>query len=213
MKESTVREKVLKNIRNALISKSNNPYPNIDFESSVYTDFNDSLDITFAEEFSKVSGKFIYCESINDFAKNLQILIQENNWLNIFCLEEKIKNILSKNNITFFSHEKDFNKIEVGITTCEYLIARLGSIMVSSKQALSRKIIIYPPVHIVLAYTSQLVPDLKQALTGIKEKYNRFPSMISVITGPSRTADIEKTLVMGAHGPKELFVFLIDDSQ
>ncbi|MFZ4706049.1 MAG: LUD domain-containing protein, partial [Bacteroidales bacterium] len=36
--------------------------------------------------------------------------------------------------------------------------------------------------------------------------------LISVITGPSRTADIEKTLVMGAHGPRELFVFLIEDS-
>jgi L-lactate dehydrogenase complex protein LldG len=63
----------------------------------------------------------------------------------------------------------------------------------------------------VLAYTSQLVPDLKDAFKLIKEKYGQqIPSMISTITGPSRTADIEKTLVLGAHGPKELFVFLLD---
>jgi L-lactate dehydrogenase complex protein LldG len=46
----------------------------------------------------------------------------------------------------------------------------------------------------------------------ITKKYgNKLPSMISMITGASRTADIEKTLVMGAHGPKELVLFLIDD--
>ncbi|MNL89836.1 Lactate utilization protein C [compost metagenome] len=54
--------------------------------------------------------------------------------------------------------------------------------------------------------------DLKDAFKLIKDKYgSQIPSMISTITGPSRTADIEKTLVLGAHGPKELFVFLIDD--
>jgi L-lactate dehydrogenase complex protein LldG len=66
-------------------------------------------------------------------------------------------------------------------------------------------------VHIVLAYTSQLVLDLKDGFKLIKEKYaTRLPSMITTVTGPSRTADIEKTLVLGAHGPKELFVFLLD---
>jgi L-lactate dehydrogenase complex protein LldG len=66
-------------------------------------------------------------------------------------------------------------------------------------------------VHIVLAYTSQLVLDLKDGFKLLKKKYgNNIPSLISTITGPSRTADIEKTLVLGAHGPKELFVFLLD---
>jgi len=52
----------------------------------------------------------------------------------------------------------------------------------------------------------------KNFLTAIKEKYSDgFPSQVTIITGPSRTADIEKTLVMGAHGPKELYVFMIDD--
>jgi len=70
----------------------------------------------------------------------------------------------------------------------------------------------YPHQHIVIARTGQLVLDLKDAFAMLKNKYgSQIPSMISTITGPSRTADIEKTLVLGAHGPKELFVFLIDD--
>ena len=85
--------------------------------------------------------------------------------------------------------------------------------MVSSKQESGRRLNVFPEVHAVIAYTWQLVPDLKQALAAIKEKYSQaLPSLISVITGPSRTADIEKTLVQGAHGPKEIFVFLIDDT-
>ena len=84
--------------------------------------------------------------------------------------------------------------------------------MVSSMQECGRRMFVYPPVHIVVAHASQLVPDLKHALNEIKLKYsNKMPSMISVITGPSRTADIEKTLVMGAHGPKSVYVFFIDD--
>ncbi|NTW31522.1 MAG: LUD domain-containing protein [Bacteroidetes bacterium] len=213
MEESTQREKILKKVRNALIRKTNNPFPDLDFESDIYKEINDSLEVVFAEEFIKVAGKFVYCESEKEFAESLKILMCENNWINVFCIEEKIKQILTDGQIPFLFENDDMKDVEVGITFCEYLIARLGSIMVSSKQECGRRMFVYPPVHIVVAYISQLVPNLKQALDGIKQKYgNKMPSMISVITGPSRTADIEKTLVMGAHGPKEIYVFLIDDT-
>ncbi len=84
--------------------------------------------------------------------------------------------------------------------------------MVSSALATGRRLFVYPETHIVIASASQVVAELKDGLSGMKQKYaGNFPSQITVITGPSRTADIEKTLVMGAHGPKELFVLLIDD--
>lgn len=211
MEETTSREKILKKIRNALISKAENPYPSLDTESSVYNPIEDSLDITFAQEFTKAAGQFIYCENPGELAENLNSLIAENNWENIYCLDNNIKTTLNKAGIPFSSDDSSFTDMEVGITNCEFLIARLGSIMVSSKQTSGRKLNVFPPSHIIFADTSQIVPDLKHALQGIKEKYqNNLPSLISVITGPSRTADIEKTLVMGAHGPKNLFVFLLD---
>ena len=213
MEESTSREKVLKNIRNALISKTTSSYPDIDFESSVYTEITDSLDIVFAEEFSKVQGQFVYCENEEDLVSNLSILFSQKNWFNTFCLEEKIQGWLKQAEISYSSLEVELLDMYVSVTFCEYLVARLGSVMISSRQISGRRLNIYPPVHIVIAYTSQLVPDIKHALSAIKIKYaDRFPSLVSLITGPSRTADIEKTLVMGAHGPKELFVFLIDDN-
>lgn len=71
---------------------------------------------------------------------------------------------------------------------------------------------VFPETHIVIARINQIVGELKDAIVAVKKKYaGGLPSMLTVVTGPSRTADIEKTLVMGAHGPKELYVMLIDE--
>lgn len=213
MEESTSREKVLKKVRNALMSKFENPYPSLDIESSVFHPLDDSLDITFAQEFSKVSGKFIYCENEADLKASLISLIAENNWKNVFCFEPEIKTLLEDTGIPCFSDEDHFHDMDAGVTYCEYLIARLGSIMVSSRQTSGRRLNVFPEAHLVIAKSSQIVPDIKDALKKMQEKYNNnLPSLISVITGPSRTADIEKTLVMGAHGPKQLFLFLLDEN-
>ncbi|NVN95917.1 MAG: LUD domain-containing protein [Bacteroidetes bacterium] len=212
MKESTTKEQVLKQIRDALIDKSDNPFPDIDFESSVYNEITESLDITFAEAFNEVSGNFVYCADESDFILNFDQIAINRKWNNIFCIDTDLLAILKNSKLSVSSAEKDFLQQIVGITKCEFLIARLGSIMVSSKQMSGRRMNVYPEVHVIIAYASQLVEDLKHALKLIRNKYDTMPSMISMITGPSRTADIEKTLVMGAHGPKEIYVFLIDDS-
>jgi L-lactate dehydrogenase complex protein LldG len=69
---------------------------------------------------------------------------------------------------------------------------------------------VYAPIHICVAYTHQLVYDISDSLAQFKQEANFMPSMISYATGPSRTADIEKTLVVGVHGPKEVYCFLVD---
>lgn len=213
MEDSTSREKILKKIRNALINKQENPFQGIEFESSVYMEIKDSLDLNFAKEFTEAGGKFVYCESPAELAKNLKLIISENNWEHIFCLDKSVQYALEKAKIPYKSSEDEFLTTQVGITRCEFLISRLGSIMVSSKQIEGRRLNAFPEIHIIIGFTSQLVPDLKEALNGIKTRYAKeLPSMITVITGPSRTADIEKTLVMGAHGPKELYLFLVDDT-
>ena len=213
MEETTSRERILKKIRNALINKTDKPAIPVDYESDIYLTTDESLDLVFAKEFTNIAGKFVYCQNENEFIAILRSLISEKKWENIFCIDEVLKSFLKHGGISFTCNEADFKNMEVGITRCEYLIARLGSAMVSSKQASGRRLNIFPESHIVLAYSSQLVPDIKHALKNIRKKYEgNFPSLVSIISGPSRTADIEKTLVMGAHGPKNLYVFLIDDS-
>ena len=212
MKESTSKEKMLKKVRKALLEKREHPYPNLE-ELALYEEYSGYLDILFAEQLTSVAGSFIFCESEIQFIENLLDLAQERSWYKVFCWEPKLQAILKTYEYPFFSSDTHFLEAEVGISFCESLIARNGSIMVSNGNAAGRRLSIYPHIHIVLAYTSQLVLDLKDSFKLLKSKYgDEFPSMISSITGPSRTADIEKTLVLGAHGPKELFVFLIDDS-
>jgi L-lactate dehydrogenase complex protein LldG len=209
MEESTSREKVLKKVRHALIYKTDNPYPQVDFESSVYKPMNDTSDVNFAQEFTKAGGVFIYCENEAEVVSTLSALSTECEWNNVYCTEPEFQYMLTQAAVPFESDEESLRDIKVGITGCEFVIARLGSIMVSSKN--SRRLNVYPETHVVIAYVNQLVDDLKDAFEAIHAKYSGIlPSMISVITGPSRTADIEKTLVMGAHGPRELFLILVE---
>ena len=81
----------------------------------------------------------------------------------------------------------------------------------SAAEQSGRTVSVYAPIHICIAYTNQLVFDIKDALELVNKKYNgNIPSLITFASGPSRTADIEKTLVTGVHGPKEVYLFLID---
>jgi L-lactate dehydrogenase complex protein LldG len=211
MKETTSKEKMLKKIRKALLEKRDNPYPNLE-DTPLYEEYNDHLDILFAGQLSAVSGNFVFCEDEIQLIENLLDLAEKNNWRRIYAWETGLQSLLSKYEFPFYSTDTEFLNADVGITYCEALVARNGSVLVSNGTAAGRRLSIYPHIHIVIAYTSQLVLDLKDGFKLLKEKYpESMPSMVSNITGPSRTADIEKTLVLGAHGPKELYVFLLED--
>jgi len=207
---TTSKEKLLKKIRKALLEKRDNPYPNLE-DQPLYPAEEEILEVAFAEEFTNVQGQFAYCEDEIQFIETLLNLAEERKWHKIYCWEPALQDILTRYDYPFFETDKDFDDAQVGFTLCEALIARNGSILLSNANMAGRRLSIYPPVHIVLAYASQMVLDLKDGFKIIKKKYgHNLPSMISNVTGPSRTADIEKTLVLGAHGPKELFVFLLD---
>ncbi|WP_316741652.1 lactate utilization protein C [Pedobacter antarcticus] len=205
------KELMLKKIRKALLEKRDNPYPNLE-ESPLYTPTDEIPEIMFAEQLTAVSGNFIFCENGVDFIENILELADKFKWRKIYCWERELQALLSTYEFPFYKTDKDFEMAEVGITMCEALIARNGSVLLSNQNESGRRLSIYPHHHIVIARTGQLVMDLKDGFQLLKNKYGgQIPTMISTITGPSRTADIEKTLVLGAHGPKELFVFLIDD--
>jgi len=212
IKETTTKEKILTSIRNALLTKRENPFDRINFDETIYHEMDDEKEVVFASKLLDNSGKFVYCENEESATTILQSLMTEKGWKSIFTPDDKLIKLLKQAGINVASEERQFPAVKAGVTRCEFLIARFGSVMVSSALSAGRRMFIFPESHIVIAYASQVVPELKEALTAMKKKYpGNFPSQVTVITGPSRTADIEKTLVMGAHGPKELYVFMIDD--
>ena len=100
---------------------------------------------------------------------------------------------------------------DLGVTSCDCLVAQTGSVIVSTVSAGGRALSVLAPTHLVIARREQIVPDLATAMALLRKRYDKnWPSALSVITGPSRTADIEKILVMGAHGPKRLAFYFAD---
>lgn len=210
MNVSASKENILKKIREALSNSTPLPFPQSEGNQPLYQPLDQEPEVEFAERFTQLLGKFIYCINQQEFAFQLGSLIRKQEWNKVFCQEPGLLGsaiVQIEDRIT----PTELSTCDVSITGCECLVARTGSIVMSSAQNSGRTASVYAPIHICIAYTSQVVVDLKEAIQLCREKYgNNLPSLITFATGPSRTADIEKTLVVGVHGPKEVYVFLIE---
>jgi L-lactate dehydrogenase complex protein LldG len=213
---SDSRKEILDRIKSSLRKRSDKSFGVCHAPFTDSKEFLDPLDdmpeFVFARNLVGVNGKFSFCENQRELLAALSTLYQEQKWDNVYAPEKDIRNYLGMAGIPCHDDPEKIKSIQAGITGCEYLIARSGSILVSSAQTLSRRVIAHSPQHIVIAKTSQIVDEMKHGIEGIRNKYDRLPGTITAITGPSRTADIEKTLVLGAHGPEELYVFLVNDN-
>jgi L-lactate utilization protein LutC len=106
---------------------------------------------------------------------------------------------------------KKLFEADIGVSGVEFLIAETGSLVFFSSPEESRSLSLLPPVHVVVAHRDQLVADLFDLfdVEAVREKAG-LSSCVSVVTGPSKTGDIELRLVTGVHGPGELHVVLTD---
>ncbi len=202
---STAKRNILEKIRMALATPTPLPFPQATGTNVPVQPPADDLVVIFAEQFSALQGKFVFCTNAAELEQNLQKLFIQNQWTKIYCTEEPLKSLLHPNSL-----HATIADCDASLTTCEVLVARTGSMLLSSAQQ-GRVPSVYAPVHICIAYTSQFVYDIGEGLERVKEKYGTaLPSMIALATGPSRTADIEKTLVVGVHGPKEVYCFVVE---
>jgi len=97
--------------------------------------------------------------------------------------------------------------VKFGLTGCAGGIANTGTVLLLDAGE-TLKASLLPETHLVVLPASLLVADLPEALPAARNASNAV-----LVTGPSRTADIEMTLTIGVHGPKEIIVFLVDDSK
>lgn len=209
MRESASRQLILDRI-NAVADNRRAEDTDLDYlQEEIYKAVLPDALTCFKQELEAVGGQCVLCDGENDMYSKLAALVQHKGLPFLFSRDTEIAVNLKKHNIPVESDEILFELISAGITGCESLIARTGSVLVSSAGSSGRQMYAFPPIHIVLATEAQLVNYPEDALENLKSKYdNNLPSEISIITGPSRTADIEKTLVLGAHGPKELIIFV-----
>lgn len=209
----SAREKILAKL-SASLAKNKLPMPFPEAESgadAVFIENNTSLAEQYATQFAKVGGRFVYCETNDDLVTRLIMLADTMNWKKIAVLDPKLITLFGNDTGQLILPTHKIDESDAAISLCERLVARSGSAVYSSAQAAGRQLPIYTPIHITVAFTSQLVNDWQEAKDGIEAKYmGKLPSMLSLTTGPSRTADIEKTLVIGVHGPQEVYTFLVE---
>ena len=102
-----------------------------------------------------------------------------------------------------------FSKVDVGITSTRGGIAETGSLILWPSADEPRLMSLVPPVHVAVLYASELYTTFHEAMTA-QRWHESMPTNALLVSGPSKTADIEQTLAYGVHGPKELIVLVIE---
>jgi L-lactate dehydrogenase complex protein LldG len=205
---SNARDTILKKIKQALKQPVPVPFPATQ-PLPPYPALQQEPVLEFAEKFTSLQGRFSYCSSEAELVTQLSSLAEKRKWEKIFCRETALQEMLQTSGFPCNYHPT-LADCDAAITGCEYLVARTGSILLSSAGESGRTVSVYAPIHICIAYTHQVVEDIADGLEKVLLQNPTYPSLLTLATGPSRTADIEKTLVVGVHGPKEVFCFLID---
>jgi L-lactate dehydrogenase complex protein LldG len=178
--------------------------------SKIFFDSDLTLFEHFKEELLKISGECYFCNNKEEIIEKINEINHKDNLELCYSPVPEFEGITNKLSFKTTRVFENSDLIKSGISSCEFLVARFGSVIVSSALPGGRRIFSFPEIHIVIAKESQLVLELEEALEGIQIKYgDKLPSQIINIAGPSRTADIEKTLILGAHGPKRLIVIVL----
>lgn len=212
---NSARERILDRVRRALAVPSSHVAPATSPEGGLFPPpAADNLVARFREELAALFGEWVESEAGAAFPDVIRRWLDQNQFSRPLATSspELVELLDGIGNIQWIEPESasraGWEDRDVGITLAEALIAESGTIVVSSKLA-ARAASVLPPVHLVIATPDQLVPDIDTAIARLRERYgDRWPSSLSLITGPSRTADIEKILVLGAHGPRRLAVLL-----
>lgn len=170
----------------------------------------------FAANSLDLKTEFLVCNSPGALKSQLQRLKTENNWTKIGAHAGELTELAARElglETLWVEGGYDPHELErcsAGLTCCDALVAQTGSVLMTTRSAGGRVLSVLPPHHVVIARRDQLLPDLPSAFELLESKYGaNYPSLMGFITGPSRTGDIERILVLGAHGPKKLTVLLV----
>lgn len=185
-----------------------------------HRDFDDPAG-RFSESLAKVKGQVLRAGTMEDALSQVGELFTELNTHYVVHNDESPINEIAWNErfpeIQFRSPTETANRIswreicataDVGITTADAFLAETGSLVISSGPGKSRMASLLPPVHIAILPMARMTTDI---FTWMKTHDRQFPANTVLVSGPSKTADIEQTMSVGVHGPKKLIVVLVDE--
>ena len=196
------KKNIFKRLQESLKNKTIKPFPEVG-ETFDFEENDTDLTALLVKKLSALGVNCLIFEKDLELKNSLGELFDNKNIVSARFESPELQHFFSD---PLFESDKLMQGNTAAITGCSRLIAKTGTILVDSCQPGGRLFNIAPDIHIVIASTEQIVFNINDALEPVD--YNNIPSMLCFISGASRTADIEKTLVMGAHGPKELYVFI-----
>ena len=214
-KGTTNKEQILAKVRNAIIEKPEAMFKDIDLRTDTWQPIKeeDGNAITFVQKFKDMGGIFIYLENEDELGECMRQLAPQNGWEPLWCCQPNAQELLGKYGISYSATaSQGEGKKNVSFLSCDFLVAQTGSIILSDENLGSRKAYTEADVLLVLAHTEQIVGGLKDALHELKSKFGeQRAAQVIIITGLTRTFDIEQNMLQGVHGPRQIAVFLIDD--
>ena len=177
---------------------------------------------TFVNEITKVSGKAFILKSEDEIKDYVIRLVEEHSakslaiWESDFLKQINLREFLEIKGLKFASlnSKEEMAKADIGITEADFGIADTGTIVLTANEKQPRSVSLIPPVHIAIIKSDVIVENLKDLFVLLTNTISQSGSLtnltscITFITGPSRTGDIELNIILGVHGPKELFVLI-----
>nr|BAL58411.1 hypothetical conserved protein [Candidatus Acetothermum autotrophicum] len=165
----------------------------------------------FIDELERVAGKAQRAHSDEHAIEIVQEALRSHHARTVAlapcALANRLESILRTDSYELVS-EREIARADVGISGAELAVAETSSLLISH-DGVSELVTALPPVHIALIRTDQIVETLEDAFAFCQRELERTPRDFVFVTGPSRTADIELTPVIGVHGPQELLVIVI----
>ena len=214
LSERTNKEQILAKVREAVMTKDENLFKDVNMQVDTWTPFKeeDGADFTFVERFKDNGGIFVYFESKENFIEAMKQYIIENQWEPLCSTSMKMEAVFKDSGFELSRDYATKRKKTVSITDCECLIAHTGSVVVTDKCAGSREAYSNADTLLVYASPSQIVASMKDAIKLLKEKYgNNKPTETVIISGPSKSIEIDNQLVIGAQGIKQIALFLVEE--
>lgn len=195
-------------LKTALGAKSSEK-PEEDDDKGLYSpQKSEPVDLLFVKKFTASGGKFLYCEKESDAYDFIADISRESAVRRLYCDDPSLRSILSK--AGFRDLATHVEQADAFCSTCEYLVSFNGGIMITARQTKGKKLSELPETFITFARTSQIVPNLRAALTGIRTKYqSEIPSQITTIKGPLEGKDTDET--DSKLCKKEIYLLLLED--
>jgi L-lactate dehydrogenase complex protein LldG len=189
---------------------------------------------TLIEAAGSVNVKVISCEDINSVIAGIVDLVRTKDpewghkksvvaWQHPLIESLNLPAALSEQNVNVFFTDLKETAAEnlrqlvldsyIGVTAADFCMADTATLVMRTRAGQARSVSLVPAIHIAVIELNQIIADLKELYALLKwnaqERKEGLTNCMTFISGPSKTADIEATMVHGAHGPREVHVFVI----